>query len=147
GRNPRRPAADGVPASARPPHRRLVADGADFRAGPGRAGGVGRFGRAAPPGGGPAQPAARTRPGPGGHAAREAALPARPLLPAGHLPGRAGADLLPGLPDVRIPQPQPGAAMTTPWRLVRRDGGATVAARLEIADGAWSRFKGLQFRA
>ena len=28
-----------------------------------------------------------------------------------------------------------------------RDGGATVAASLEVADGVWSRFKGLQFRA
>lgn len=37
--------------------------------------------------------------------------------------------------------------MTTRWRLVRRDNGATVTAALEIADGAWSRFAGLQFRA
>ena len=37
--------------------------------------------------------------------------------------------------------------MSTRWRLVRRDNGATVAADLEIADGPWARFAGLQFRA
>lgn len=33
------------------------------------------------------------------------------------------------------------------WRLIQADTGSTVANALEIADGFWSRFKGLQFRA
>ncbi len=32
------------------------------------------------------------------------------------------------------------------WRLVSRTSGRTIAARLEVADGFWSRFVGLQFR-
>lgn len=36
--------------------------------------------------------------------------------------------------------------MTT-WRLVKRDTGALVVAALELADGFWSRARGLQFRA
>jgi uncharacterized membrane protein (UPF0127 family) len=37
--------------------------------------------------------------------------------------------------------------MTSPWRLVNRTTGETVADPLEIADGFWSRFRGLQLRA
>jgi len=36
--------------------------------------------------------------------------------------------------------------MTAPLRLVREDG-ATVVTALEVADGIWSRFKGLQLRS
>ncbi len=34
----------------------------------------------------------------------------------------------------------------TPWRLIERDSGQLIVDRLEVADGFWSRFKGLQFR-
>jgi uncharacterized membrane protein (UPF0127 family) len=37
--------------------------------------------------------------------------------------------------------------MTKPLRLLRADTGAVVVEALEVADGPWSRFKGLQFRA
>ena len=37
--------------------------------------------------------------------------------------------------------------MKTPWRLTRADTGALVVSSLEVADGVWSRFKGLQLRA
>ncbi len=36
--------------------------------------------------------------------------------------------------------------MTDTWRLVSKTTGKTVVARLEIADGFWSRLVGLQFR-
>jgi uncharacterized membrane protein (UPF0127 family) len=36
--------------------------------------------------------------------------------------------------------------MPVPWQLVRADTGAVVVSDLEIADGFWSRFKGLQLR-
>lgn len=37
--------------------------------------------------------------------------------------------------------------MISPWQLVRRDTGRPVVESLEVADGPWSRFKGLQLRA
>jgi uncharacterized membrane protein (UPF0127 family) len=37
--------------------------------------------------------------------------------------------------------------MTTGWQLIDRDSGAVVVDDLEVADGFWSRFRGLQFRA
>ncbi len=36
--------------------------------------------------------------------------------------------------------------MAATWRLVSRASGKTVVARLQIADGFWSRLVGLQFR-
>lgn len=37
--------------------------------------------------------------------------------------------------------------MSAPRRLVNRASGETVVAELEVADGYWSRLRGLQFRA
>lgn len=37
--------------------------------------------------------------------------------------------------------------MRTGWRLIERASGAVVVSELELADGFWSRLKGLQFRA
>ena len=36
--------------------------------------------------------------------------------------------------------------MSAPWRLVAADSGEVVVAALEVADGFWSRFRGLQRR-
>jgi hypothetical protein len=37
--------------------------------------------------------------------------------------------------------------MMAPWGLIRRDSGQPVVDSLEVADGLWSRFRGLQLRA